>query len=109
MRLLTLFLPVFMLPACQLESTRYYADKDLVPILRDLHYARAATYNMPSPAGDSLYQDLKAQVCLLHGVSQESLDHDLKLLLAEPEDLEQLYELVIDSLESTPAQQPAAY
>lgn len=95
--------------ACQDAERRYYSNEVLIPILRDLQYAKAATYNLTSPTGDSVYQDLKLQVCLLHGVSADSLDHDLNLLLQDPVDLDLLFQKVIDSLETTSTEQPAAY
>lgn len=109
MRILIPGIFLLVLAACSDTDRRYIPDQVLVPILRDLHYARASTYNMASSEGDSLYEDLKLQVCLLHGVSPDSLDHDLGLLLKDPKALELVYEVLIDSLESSNVQAPAAY
>ena len=96
--------------SCTKESTSYNYDQDkLVDVLIDVHIARSALQNAPVDSRDSLYIALFQQICQIHHVSKDSMSNDLERLTADPEYLESIYTIVIDSLENSRLKEQAEY
>ncbi len=70
-----------------------------MPIFIDIHIAKAAIQNAPPAIRDSLYAGYFRQLCTIHHVNEDSLQHDMDFLTKEPDRMDRLYAQVVDSLE----------
>jgi hypothetical protein len=96
--------------SCTQEVASYNYDQDkLVDVLIDVHIARSALQNAPVATRDSLYVNLFHQICRIHQVDNDSISSDLARLTTDPEYLESIYEIVIDSLENNRVKEQAEY
>lgn len=90
----------FLLGSCAPATpTTYYGEDQLVPIFIDIHIAKAAIQNAPPAIRDSLYAVYFQQLCVIHRVNEDSLQHDMDFLTNEPDRMDRLYVQVVDSLE----------
>ena len=95
--------------SCKKENTYHYSENKLIDVIIDVHIAKAAIQNAPVEVRDSIYSELFGQICQIHHVHPDSLSMDLDKLTLDPDYLEKLYEVVIDSLEKTTSGQQAEY
>ncbi len=78
----------------------YYPEDQLVPVFIDIHIAKAAVQNAPPSVRDSLYEQYFLQLCSIHQVDPDSMQHDLDMMTREPDLMERLYVHVVDSMEA---------
>ncbi len=96
--------------SCGKDARSYHYDQDkLVDVIIDVHIARSALQNAPLATRDSMYVELFNQICSIHHVSKDSISLDLERLTEDPEYLERIYEMVIDSLEINRIEDQAEY
>ena len=65
----------------------------------DIHIAKAAVQNTSPSYRDSLFEMYFLQSCEIHGVSPDKVRADLDILTSDPDQMELIYQVVIDSLE----------
>lgn len=95
---------LLLLLSCRQQEPLLLSESQLVPILADIHIARSVVVNAPTEQRDSIHFALMEQVCLLHDITREQLDHDLQLLSADPDHMERIYNEVISLLEGYQAE-----
>ena len=93
------FFLMFLIIGCQEKRAELTLDEDqLISILSDLEYAQAATYGKERSLKDSMMMHYKDQICVIHRISKEVLEENLKALEDDQEYLKRLLKSVKDSI-----------
>lgn len=71
-------------------------EKDLIPLLEDVHLAEAALQNVRGPMKDSLSTLYYKEICTIHRINKTTLDTTLAMLRRDPERMTRLYTQVIE-------------
>ncbi|MCF8236632.1 MAG: DUF4296 domain-containing protein [Saprospiraceae bacterium] len=96
----SLLLVILGLCACSSPTQKMaLSDEQLANLFTDIHVAKAAIQNAPPHIRDSLYEAYFLQICEIHGVDPDTLQHDMDVLTTDPERMEPIYTRVVDSLE----------
>jgi hypothetical protein len=98
-RVYLLIFPILLLVGCQPTDPLELADEQLVPLLADLHIARAVVANASPEQRDSVHDVFIDQLCLLHGISRDQFDRNLQRLADDPQRMEALYHEIVARLE----------
>jgi len=86
---------------CHHPAENLAVPKDkLVPVLVDIHVARAAVQNASPGVRDSLYEDYFKRICAIHQLDMDSVRHDLDILTRDPDRMEGYYMEVVEVLDS---------
>ena len=72
----------------------------LIPVLVDIHVAKAAVQNAAPAIRDSLYLEYFNQICNLHRLNVDSVQQDLDILTRHPARMEGYYAEVVEILDS---------
>ncbi len=74
------------------------SEKEMVPILRDVHIAEAALQTMASNTRDSMAQIYYLQIFKIHGVTWDDFEQTMSVLREDPVRMERIYEEVMEEL-----------
>ncbi|MCB9080401.1 MAG: DUF4296 domain-containing protein [Lewinellaceae bacterium] len=100
MRRLGFFLLLLGVLGCQqVQEPLPIAERDLVPILLDIHVAEDALQSVFGPRRDSLRAVYFQEIYRIHRTDSVALANTMLRLREDPERLERVYQRVIDLLE----------
>ncbi len=94
-----LFMMSLFMASCEDKGISLTIPDDVMrKVLADVHMAEGAILNVRYENKDSMREVYYSQIYEIHGISEEAFRSDMEYYQDRPEELEDLYELVIKDL-----------
>lgn len=100
-KILLFLLTIFTFLSCekQVSQSDFQVEPEkMVIVLADVHIAEIAMQGMASERKDSMAQVYYSQIFEMHGVEEETFNHDLDIIRSNPKILKEYYTKVMELL-----------
>ncbi|MFT7605055.1 MAG: hypothetical protein ACI8VT_002648 [Saprospiraceae bacterium] len=95
------FICLFLILSCQPKPDMLEIPQEkLILVLADVHFSEGALLSIYPSQKDSLRDLYYQQIYQIHEISEQAFEHDVTLLKFNPKLMEEIYEKVLEELDS---------